>query len=191
MAEHDWRAVPMETLRAWVRDESTKDSLRSVAEMLGIGRTTLTNFMDGVGVPHPRIRRTIALAYLRSQNLLPREDGADTLDRLEAAREHLIAANEQDSIRVLASKVGLGSSTLHSFLSGADPQPRTRRKVLDWYAGQLHAAPDRVQSALDMLLEGMSEDEVDDARTDLLLAVTKLYEARGKSPPSWVQARTE
>lgn len=62
----DHRAVPLEVLREFARDESERTSLRQVAIMLGLGRTTLQNFIAGETTPHPRVRRKIALWYLES-----------------------------------------------------------------------------------------------------------------------------
>jgi hypothetical protein len=121
--------------------------------------------------------------------MMEREWRADVLERLEAVRNHLIAANETHSLRALAGTVGVGPSTLHGFMEGTDPHPRIRRKLLDWYADQIGAAPDRVQGALDVLLEGMPEDEMEGARTDLRRAVAELYLARELQPPSWAEAQ--
>lgn len=59
-----WRAVPLDTLRAYVLTVSERSSLRAVAERSGIGRTTVLAFLNGTR-PHPRIRRLLALWYLR------------------------------------------------------------------------------------------------------------------------------
>lgn len=66
MTGFDWRAVPIETVRAWVRDEAEASSLRLVARRAGLGRTTLKKFIDGETSPHPRIRRSLTLLYLSS-----------------------------------------------------------------------------------------------------------------------------
>ncbi|MBB4635934.1 hypothetical protein FHS01_001950 [Longimicrobium terrae] len=66
MTGFDWRAVPIETVRAWVRDEADASSLRLVARRAGLGRTTLKKFIGGETSPHPRIRRSLTLLYLSS-----------------------------------------------------------------------------------------------------------------------------
>lgn len=59
------RAIPLETLRAFVLAESERFSLRDVAERSGIGRTTLHHFAYGTTKPHPRNLRLLALYYTR------------------------------------------------------------------------------------------------------------------------------
>jgi hypothetical protein len=59
------RAIPLETLRAFILAESERSSLRDVAEKSGTGRTTLHNFVYCSTTPHPRIRRLLALYYMR------------------------------------------------------------------------------------------------------------------------------
>lgn len=60
----DHRAVPLEVLREFARDESERTSFRQVAAAIGLGRTTLQKFIGGETTPHPRVRRQIALWYL-------------------------------------------------------------------------------------------------------------------------------
>lgn len=64
-----WRDISLETLRAWAQEESDSTSLRSLAARLRIGRATLRSFLRGVRVSHPRVRRSVALAYLESQTV--------------------------------------------------------------------------------------------------------------------------
>lgn len=59
------RAIPLDTLRAFVLAESERSSLRGVAERSGVGRTTLHHFLYRGTRPHPRIRRLLALYYTR------------------------------------------------------------------------------------------------------------------------------
>jgi hypothetical protein len=61
------RAVPLQTLREFARDRAELSSLREVAEEIGVGRTTLHNFVSADTTPHPRIRRLLALWYLREK----------------------------------------------------------------------------------------------------------------------------
>jgi hypothetical protein len=60
----DHRAVPVETLRAFARDRAELSSVRQVAAEVGLGRTTLHNFISEDTTPHPRVRRLLALWYL-------------------------------------------------------------------------------------------------------------------------------
>ena len=63
----DYRAVPLETLRQFARAEAERTSLRHVAAAVGVGRTTLHNLLSGETSPHPRVKRLLALWYLRER----------------------------------------------------------------------------------------------------------------------------
>src|SRR5690349_12124600 len=63
----DHRAVPVETLREFARDRAELSSVRQVAAEVGLGRTTLHNFIYENTTPHPRVRRLLALWYLREK----------------------------------------------------------------------------------------------------------------------------
>lgn len=63
----DHRAVPLDVLREFARDEAERSSLRQVAASLGLGRTTLQKFIAAETTPHPRVRRLVALRYLESR----------------------------------------------------------------------------------------------------------------------------
>jgi hypothetical protein len=60
----DFRAIPVEVLRDFVRSRAEITSIRQVAAETGLGRTTLHSFVNGETTPHPRVRRVIALWYL-------------------------------------------------------------------------------------------------------------------------------
>jgi hypothetical protein len=59
------RAIPLEALREWYTDRVELSSVRDVSIQAGIGRTTLQNFLNRVSNPHIRIRRRLALYYLK------------------------------------------------------------------------------------------------------------------------------
>lgn len=61
----DYRRVPVEDLRRFAQDETELTSIRHVAAEVGIGRTTLHKFVAGETMPHPRVRRLLAMWYLR------------------------------------------------------------------------------------------------------------------------------
>lgn len=63
----DHRAVPVEALREFARDRAELSSVRQVAAEVGLGRTTLHNFISADTTPHPRVRRLLALWYLREK----------------------------------------------------------------------------------------------------------------------------
>lgn len=89
----DYRAVSIDALREFARDESERTSLRQVAQAAGVGRTTLHKFIQEKTSPHPRVRRLLALWYLRE-----RADVAEraTADGYAGAMELLLAAFPED-----------------------------------------------------------------------------------------------
>lgn len=70
----DFRAIPLEVLRDFVRSRTEATSIRQVAVEIGIGRTTLHSFINADTTPHPRVRRVIALWYLDWFNTAPDVD---------------------------------------------------------------------------------------------------------------------
>jgi hypothetical protein len=61
----DHRTVPVEVLREFARHQAELSSIRHVAEEAGVGRSTLHKFVAAGTMPHPRVRRLLALWYLR------------------------------------------------------------------------------------------------------------------------------
>jgi hypothetical protein len=61
----DQRTVPLEVLREFARSQAELTSIRLVAEDAGVGRSTLHKFITAGTMPHPRVRRLLALWYLR------------------------------------------------------------------------------------------------------------------------------
>lgn len=61
----DHRSVPIEVLRDFVRSQAELTSLREIAEDSGVGRSTVHKFASAGTTPHPRVRRLLALWYLR------------------------------------------------------------------------------------------------------------------------------
>ena len=60
----NFRDIPHEVLRDFVRTRAEATSIRQVAVEMGVGRTTLHSFINAETTPHPRIRRLIALSLL-------------------------------------------------------------------------------------------------------------------------------
>lgn len=58
------RELPIEAVRELARDRSERSSIRQVADQMGLGHSTLANFLKGAS-PHPRIRRALAEWYFR------------------------------------------------------------------------------------------------------------------------------
>lgn len=113
----DHRAVPLEVLREFARDESERTSLRQVATMLGLGRTTLQKFIGAETTPHPRVRRKIALWYLEAEGAAagparapsPYGSAVDTLlDGIGQDRHHDARAELLDAIAALHAAYGSG-----------------------------------------------------------------------------------
>jgi hypothetical protein len=73
------RAVPVAEMRAWYRDRVEQSSLRQVSIFCEVGHSTLHKFVAGTD-PHPRVRRLLALAYLRAQGEF--DPDAAALERL-------------------------------------------------------------------------------------------------------------
>lgn len=71
------RAVDVDAMREWYQEQVERTSIRQVAKLCGIGRSSLHNFLNGAS-PHPRLRRLLAKYYLEQ-----RSDGMqDVLDAL-------------------------------------------------------------------------------------------------------------
>lgn len=58
------RDVPIEAVRELARDHAERSSLRHLAPEIGLGHSTLHNFLNGAA-PHPRVRRLLGVWYLR------------------------------------------------------------------------------------------------------------------------------
>ena len=56
--------VPIAAVRDLAREHAERSSLRLLAPEIGLGHTTLHNFLGGAA-PHPRVRRLLGLWYLR------------------------------------------------------------------------------------------------------------------------------
>lgn len=79
-----------------------------------------------------------------------------------------------------------GVSTLHNFLPGAMPRPRIRMKLAT-HSLQGAGAGRAVEGVLAVLLSGMPESRVEQARRGLLGAVADVYRSAGVEPPPWTQ----
>lgn len=84
----DHRAVPIDTLREFARDAAERSSLRHVAAEVGVGRTTLQNFIQAGTSPHPRVKRLLGLWYLREKARL---DARAEAESYSAALETLVS----------------------------------------------------------------------------------------------------
>jgi hypothetical protein len=98
------RDVPLDDIRELARDRAEQSSLRHLAPVIGLGHSTLHNFLNGAA-PHPRVRRLLGLWYLR-------ETGAE--------------GAEEEVVRPFASALDI-------LLSGVPPESRSQAmdEVLD------------------------------------------------------------
>lgn len=98
------REIPVEVLREWYRDRVEVTSIRDVAELADVGRSTLHKFVrEGGSNPHPRIRRRLALYYV-----VHREDDDAALVRAARAAFEKAATffPDDDRERAFATMVG-------------------------------------------------------------------------------------
>ena len=58
------RDLPLDVVREMARDRAERTSIRHVAGEMGMGSSTLHNFLRGTE-PHPRVRRVLAEWYSR------------------------------------------------------------------------------------------------------------------------------
>ena len=78
------RDVPIDAVRELARDHAERSSLRQLAPEIGLGHSTLHNFLSGAA-PHPRVRRLLGLWYLRvtaaggEEDLRPYQSALDVL----------------------------------------------------------------------------------------------------------------
>ena len=70
----NFRDIPLEVLRDFVRTRSEATSIRQVADEMRVARSTLHSFVTSETTPHPRIRRVIALWYLDWLQTVPDMD---------------------------------------------------------------------------------------------------------------------
>jgi hypothetical protein len=63
----DYRFVPVEVLRDFALTQSHVTSIRQAADEVGIGRSTYHKFILGRTAPQPRVRRLLALWYLKKR----------------------------------------------------------------------------------------------------------------------------
>jgi hypothetical protein len=62
------RSVDIEQVRRYAQDQVELTSIRHIAAEAGLGRTTMHKFVAGETMPHPRVRRLLALWYLEARH---------------------------------------------------------------------------------------------------------------------------
>lgn len=115
----DHRAVPLEVLRDFARSVAELGCIRETAQDAGVGRSTLHHFITKGTTPHPRIRRLLALWYLR------RVSGLDELDYLRPylAALDVLLSDASESVREDATLDVLTSVENRYVAAGQDAPP--------------------------------------------------------------------
>jgi hypothetical protein len=112
---------------------------------------------------------------------------------LEVLRDFVCTRAEDSSIRQVAAEMGLGRTTLHSFMyAETTPHPRVRRKIALCYLDWLQTAPDidlvrPYAAALDVLINGLPERQRAAAVEIVLDGLQLGSVSDGESPPRWVE----
>lgn len=107
----DYREVPLDVLRDFARSQTELSSIRTVAQEVGVGRSTLNKFVLGRTIPQPRVRRLLAVWYLK------KVDEAEDIDvaRPYAAALDILLSAIPDEKRSEAEQRFLGSlAQMHS-----------------------------------------------------------------------------
>lgn len=99
-----------------------------------------------------------------------------------AARE----AAESSSLRIVAREIGIGHSTLHNFLNGAEPHPRVRRILRDWYVERAGGGESQLRPCLDRLTQDLSDHVAKRLRPALAHMLVSGYVESGLDVPAWL-----
>lgn len=111
---------------------------------------------------------------------------------LDVLRDFVRSQAELSSLRQVAAEIGLGRTTLHSFINGeTNPHPRVRRLLGLWYLQKLEQAPDidvarPYAAALEILLSEVPEDRRRAAQQSLLQLLAETH-AEGGAAPRWLE----
>jgi hypothetical protein len=114
---------------------------------------------------------------------------------LEVLRDFARTWAEDTFIRQVAAEIGMGRTTLHSFINGeTTPHPRIRRRIALCYLAWLQTPPpdmDLVRpfvAALDVLIAGLPEHRREATITILLEGLESGYAGDDAPPPRWLEA---
>lgn len=113
---------------------------------------------------------------------------------LDVVREMARDRSERSSIRQVAGEMGMGASTLHNFLRGAEPHPRVRRVLAEWYSRQVAREgaeyhDSAYTSALQVLLAALPNDKRGTAADEVLGTIERLHLQSGTPLPWWLRQR--
>lgn len=146
-----YRAIPLAVLRDFARDEAERSSIRALASVIGVGRGTLSSFIEASTSPHPRVKRLVALWYL----------SRTVQSEAEAAEQEVSAALECFVRNLLGSSRQEAGTTIIDYVTGlykllrapipprsggtsGPKQERLRREELDRALDRFSCAADRV-----------------------------------------------
>jgi hypothetical protein len=114
---------------------------------------------------------------------------------VEMVRAYVLALQEQrHSLRDLAEQIDLNHSTLHNFVTGTDPQPRIRRKLVEWYVwhtGGEGSGAENAAAALKLLVGLLPPEAQPGAREEFVAGMERTFRESGRDVPGWVQALRE
>lgn len=104
---------------------------------------------------------------------------------LETIRAYVAERANSTSLRNLAPVIGLGHSTLHNFLAGAEPFPPVRNKLSTWYLRE-QGGDYAVLAAMDTLVQRLPEHGQEGARARLRATLSQCFVEMGLAIPEWV-----
>lgn len=133
--EMDHRSVPLEDLREFARSESKRTSIQHAANNAGIGRSTIHKFIRHGTTPHPRVRRLLALWYLRRL-----QGGVDELELIRpyaSALDVLLADVPAPAVRDVTLDVLIAIRKGIAADGGEPPEwlDAIRRRRVGWVLG--------------------------------------------------------
>jgi lambda repressor-like predicted transcriptional regulator len=110
---------------------------------------------------------------------------------LADVRECVVELQEQGySLRALGTEMDLCHTTLHNFVGGAEPHPKVRRKLVDWYLSRTGGRPDVTTAsvALTSLIGLLPLEGQPAARAGFIDVVEQSFRGCGRAVPDWVGA---
>lgn len=90
------RDIPIEPVREYARDRAEQTSIRHLAADVGLGHSTVHNFLNGAA-PHPRVRRKLVEWYLARTGQAPEYAEETYAAALEVLVRQLPAENREQA----------------------------------------------------------------------------------------------
>lgn len=115
----DYRNVPIEVLRDFTRTQTEITSIRSVADEVGLGRSTLHKFILGRTNPQPRVRRLLGLWYLQK---VEQAHDIDVARPYAAALQILLSEIPQERRHAAEQEVLHALAQTHSESGAGEPR---------------------------------------------------------------------